>query len=117
MPALRNPGECGRVGIGQIEHGLAILPRSTVEQLRNDIDHGRACDKVDAPDPAAAPLGSDEEAAGAPPAPAAVETARTHELSRQCQSPPDGIGAAWLLIAFASTLCAGLVAWMLWLGR
>jgi hypothetical protein len=94
------------------------LPRSTVEQLRNDIDHGRTCDKIDAPDPAVAPLGSDEEAAGTPPDPAAVEAARTLELSRPCQSSSSyqGMGAAWLLIAFTLALGAGLTSWMLWLG-
>jgi hypothetical protein len=94
------------------------LPRSTVEQLRNDIDHGRTCDKIDAPDPSVAPLGSDEEAAGTPPDPAAVEATRTLEVSRSCPSSPRrGIGAAWLLITFASALGAGLAAWMIWLGR
>jgi hypothetical protein len=35
---------------------------STVAQLRSDIDSGRTGDKVNAHDPAAAPLGTDEEA-------------------------------------------------------
>jgi hypothetical protein len=101
-----------------VKHGWTILPGSTIEQLRSDIDHGRTCDKIDAPDPAVAPLGSDEEAAGTPPHPAAVEAARALEVSRSCQSPSSrGMGAAWLLIAFASALGAGLAAWMLWLGR
>jgi uncharacterized protein HemX len=95
------------------------LPRSTVEQLRNDIDHGRTCDKIDAPDPSVAPLGSDEEAAGTPPDPAAVDAARSLELSRSCQpsSSGQGMGAAWLLIAFAVALGAGLASWMLWLSH
>lgn len=38
----------------------------TVERLRADIDSGRTGEKVRYPDPAAAPLGSDEEAAGTP---------------------------------------------------
>lgn len=38
-------------------------PRN-VEQLRDDIDSGRTGDKVPVADPAAAPLGSDDEAAG-----------------------------------------------------
>lgn len=38
-------------------------PRN-VEQLRDDIDSGRTGDKVPAADPAAAPLGADDEAAG-----------------------------------------------------
>jgi hypothetical protein len=86
----------------------------TVEQLRNDIDAGRTGDKVDWPDPAAVPLGADEEAAGAPPDPWAVETARTIELSRPCKSIAyRGVGAAWLLMTFAGALGAGLVSWIL----
>jgi hypothetical protein len=38
-----------------------------VERLRSDIDGGRTGDKVPFPDPAAAPLGTDDEAAGTPP--------------------------------------------------
>lgn len=37
-----------------------------VDQLRHAIDRGKTASKVDAPDPAAAPLGTDEEAAGTP---------------------------------------------------
>ncbi|MGE3623759.1 MAG: hypothetical protein AB7H77_07815 [Bdellovibrionales bacterium] len=37
-----------------------------VERLRADIDRGRTGDKVSALDPAAAPLGADDEAAGTP---------------------------------------------------
>lgn len=36
------------------------------QRLRGDIDAGRNHDKVPFPDPAAAPLGTDDEAAGAP---------------------------------------------------
>ncbi|MBY6241627.1 hypothetical protein [Methylosinus sp. Sm6] len=39
----------------------------TSDRLRIDIDHGLAADKVASPDPAAAPLGTDDEAGGAPP--------------------------------------------------
>ena len=38
----------------------------TSDQIRHAIDHGHAGDKVAAVDPAAAPLGTDEEAAGTP---------------------------------------------------
>ena len=93
----------------------SILKRSTISQLRDDIDAGRTGDKVDWPDPAAVPLGTDEEAAGTPPDPWAVETARRIEISRPCKSIAHrGVGAAWLLIAFAVALGVGLVAWMLW---
>jgi hypothetical protein len=89
--------------------------RSTVEQLRDDIDHGRTGDKVDAPDPSIAPLGSDEEAAGTPIGPGAIEAARTVEMSRPHQAPSRDENAAWLPAAFALALGAGLVVWMLWL--
>ncbi|WP_201285565.1 hypothetical protein [Chelativorans xinjiangense] len=56
--------------------------RPTVEQLRDDIDHGRAGDKVSYPDPAAAPLGADDEAGGHPPTADQVAEAMRHELSR-----------------------------------
>lgn len=39
----------------------------TTEQIRDDIDSGRTGEKVDYGDPAAAPLGTDAEAAGQPP--------------------------------------------------
>lgn len=41
----------------------------TTDRLRDDIDSGKTQDKVRYPDPAAAPLGSDDEAAGNPPSP------------------------------------------------
>src|SRR6266849_3219339 len=92
-----------------------ILNRSTISQLRDDIDGGRTGDKIDWPDPAAVPLGTDEEAAGTPLDPWAVETARRIEISRPSKSIAHrGVGAAWLLIAFAAALGAGLVAWILW---
>lgn len=91
------------------------LNRSTISQLRDDIDAGRTGDKVDWPDPAAVPLGTDEEAAGTPPDSWAVETARALEVSRPNKSISyREVGAAWLLIIFAVGLGAGLVAWILW---
>ncbi len=44
-----------------------------VDQLRSRIDSGAAADKVDFPDPAAAPLGTDAEAGGTPPSRAEVQ--------------------------------------------
>ncbi|WP_274425826.1 hypothetical protein [Chelativorans sp. YIM 93263] len=41
----------------------------TTDRLRADIDSGKTHDKVRYSDPAAAPLGSDDEAAGNPPSP------------------------------------------------
>ena len=75
----------------------------TLEQLRADIDSGRTRDKVSAPDPAMAPLGTDEEAAGTSPSPAAIALTRRLEASRPHQSkPPTGLGHAWILIVSLS---------------
>jgi hypothetical protein len=41
---------------------------SAAARLRHAIDSGNTGDKVNYPDPAAAPLGTDDEAAGTPPA-------------------------------------------------
>ncbi len=52
----------------------------TTDRLRADIDLGRAGSKVPVSDPAAAPLGADDEAAGTPPTPLRVRLARALEL-------------------------------------
>lgn len=57
----------------------------TADSLRAAIDSGRTGDKVGFSDPAAAPLGSDDEAAGRPPSPEEVALAKRHETGR----PPD----------------------------
>jgi hypothetical protein len=49
------------------------------ERIRRDIDRGRTRDKVDVDDPAAAPLGTDDEAAGAPASPEEVALARANQ--------------------------------------
>lgn len=43
-------------------------PTSAAARLRHAIDSGNTGDKVNYPDPAAAPLGTDDEAAGTTPA-------------------------------------------------
>ena len=86
---------------------------STIEQLRDDIDSGRTKDKVCAPDPTVAPLGTDEEAAGYPPPPEAIALARKLE-NRRIPDPVRGRGAAaaaWLLVGLsAATLAAVVIA-------
>jgi hypothetical protein len=54
----------------------------TTEQLRAAIDRGETRDKVVGSDPAASPLGTDDEAAGAPPSPEAREIAMRAETDR-----------------------------------
>lgn len=52
---------------------------ATCEQLRAHIDSGQTGSKVPWPDPAAAPLGADEEAAGTPVAPHVIHAAFEQE--------------------------------------
>lgn len=53
------------------------MTAETSDQLRAKIDSGRTGDKVGVSDPAAAPLGADDEAAGTPPSRAALRQAST----------------------------------------
>ena len=90
-----------------------LMPGETAERLRADIDAGYTGDKVPASDPAMAPLGTDEEAAGSPPSAEAVAQARRHETSTPVSQPQPrkGLGYAWVLISitiiFAVVIVAG----------
>jgi len=53
---------------------------ANADQLRREIDRGQGSGKVAYPDPAAAPLATDDEAAGRPPAQAEIEQARHDEI-------------------------------------
>jgi hypothetical protein len=92
----------------------------TPSQLRHDIDRGRTGDKVSAADPAAVPLGTDEEAAGTPVPPAAVAHAREHELyqgrmarERPVERPllPPYVWSGTGLVVLA-VLAAAIVSWL-----
>jgi hypothetical protein len=52
----------------------------TTDRLRHDIASKEGGDKVAFPDPAAAPLGTDDEAGGHPPSPETVALAYRHEI-------------------------------------
>jgi len=94
-----------------------MRPDDTIEQLRADINSGRTGDKVSAPDPAMAPLGTDDEAAGTPPSPADIALTRRLKNSRPTQpAPRTGLGQAWILIAFVIALALAIVAWGFLLG-
>jgi hypothetical protein len=89
----------------------------TTEQLRIAIDQGYAGDKVEAGDPAAAPLGTDDEAGGTPNSRAQVRLAAADEV----RARPDkerqrtsGIGHAWWLIGFSVAMGVSIVASVLW---
>lgn len=55
---------------------------SNSAQLKQDIDAGRTGDKTQGLDPAAAPLGTDDEAAGRPASPQTIERMRRLETGR-----------------------------------
>lgn len=66
--------------------------RPTAAQVRQGIDRGKGSDKVAFPDPAAAPLGTDDEAAGHPVSPdqaAAALAAETRSRPDLPQTAPD----------------------------
>jgi hypothetical protein len=82
-----------------------MLKGPTTEQLRFAIDCGRTGDKIPGFDPAAAPLGTDEEAAGTPPSCEARTLAYALETEWPFQ-PRAGIASVWLLVAIALVFAA-----------
>lgn len=80
------------------EFGALHPTDGAAARLRADIDRGRTGDKTEWPDPAAAPLGTDDEAAGTRAPLGKVE--RPAEASRPPMTPQRlrGPGAAWILI-------------------
>jgi len=94
-------------------------PVETTEQLRIAIDRGRSGDKVDAADPAAAPLGTDDEAAGTPNTKEQVRLASLHELDRRPSQPrqhKSGLGHAWWVVGYVFGLVGLVVLGCSWVG-
>ena len=88
-------------------------PIETTEQLRIAIDQGHG--KVDATDPAAAPLGTDDEAGGASNTAAQVRLAAAHEIRpSEKRQRNTGIGAAWWLIAICLFIGVSIVVSAYW---
>ena len=83
---------------------IANMQYATAAQLRDDIDCGLTGDKVCWPDPAAAPLGTDEEAAGVPTSPEQFALARAHHAFVAVPGTPPNAG--WVLVA--STVVIGV---------
>jgi hypothetical protein len=90
-----------------------------VARLRDHIDSGKGADKVAARDPAAAPLGTDAEAAGHPPTAAEADRALHAERARDSEThPQSGSGTKSgsrsgmaLGLGVAVVLLLGLLAW------
>jgi hypothetical protein len=96
---------------------MAIARRfpATIDWLRTEIDHGRARDKIAVFDPAAAPLGTDAEAAGTPPDRDRIAAAEREELAK-APSPAAASAARTLAVRSAQVLATILVpAFLLWL--
>lgn len=96
---------------------------ATFEQLRADIDSGRTGDKVGGFDPAAGPLGADDEAGGATIDPEVIAFTRAVEVAkaprpstrRNCATPElapngDGVRTPILWPIAAGVLAAGVLA-------
>jgi hypothetical protein len=102
--------------------------KTNAAQLKADHDSGRAGDKVAAGDPAASPLGTDEEAGGAPLSDEALSLARAQEthpdaastrsdsrVDNARQGRPGG-GVGMLLGVLAALVLVAVLAYAL-LGR
>lgn len=92
------------------------MPAPTTARLRHDIHRARGDDKVDAMDLAAAPLGTDDEAAGAPPSPAAIKGAYEHEIGASLVSSEGATGdhavAIYVSIVVSAALLVSLAIWL-----
>jgi hypothetical protein len=62
----------------------------TTDQMRDAIDSGATGEKVGYPDPAAAPLGTDAEAAGKSPTPTERRLEANTQVAHPPAVPPDG---------------------------
>ncbi len=78
----------------------------TSAQLKEAIDRGKTADKVDFPDPAASPLGTDAEAGGASPTGADVAQALRHEVSPARQAAREPPRSAVPVVITAALACA-----------
>ena len=85
----------------------------TTDALRERIDSGETGDKVDYPDLAAAPLGTDDEAAGTPPDGVRRMSAQDGELQ-----PVGGKGVGpWTMLAVALGVVVVVAAGVLLFGQ
>ncbi len=109
---IRNKANCLGLTGNSGSSGEMTTTRSgpTIDRLRHDIDAGHTRDKVAWPDPAAAPLGTDEECAGTPVQEDHVAQAHAAERARL----PDGwrrprpIGG-WILATFIVAFAAAMI--------
>jgi hypothetical protein len=82
----------------------------TTDRLRHDISRGRSGGKVNFSDPAAAPLGTDDEAAGTPPSTESIKLAYDLEIGRPVSSNRDDVndGAVYIYGAVILGIVIGI---------
>jgi hypothetical protein len=85
--------------------------RANASQLRDRIDRGLTGDKVAWPDPAAAPLGTDEEAAGHTISAEAAAMAHRNESRKVKSAPATRLGPAIWLYALFIVVLAIVLGW------
>jgi len=83
----------------------------SVSRLRAAIDSGRTREKINWPDPAAAPLGTDEEAAGTPVHAYVGQTTAEREIKARDKAAPRAplMGSAWIVAAVAVVTAVAVV--------
>ena len=136
-PEARTDSNVTRIPVAGRRRGLEAVPDTpppaerpsdddlTADALRHALDRGQGGDKIDFMDPAAAPLGTDDEAGGNPPTREQMLEAARRELG-PARSPherrvrrtiplraKDGVGLGLVLVAVL--LVVVLLA--LWLGQ
>ena len=114
---MSDPTQDSRASSSSPQAGSKDVPNrpiETTDQLRIAIDHGHG--KVNATDPAAAPLGTDDEAGGTSNKAAQVALAAAHEIRPQRDSSrTGGIGPAWWIIGIVVFIATGVLAATHWL--
>ena len=99
----------------RVDHNATPRPNMAAQHLRADIDSGRTGDKIPVRDPAAAPLGTDDEAAGTRPPESVAPRAAEYTAERHASPPPghakghESGPARGLGVAIASMLAVILV--------
>jgi hypothetical protein len=86
--------------------------KSNVTQLRHAIDRGKTKDKVRVKDPAAAPFGTDEEAAGTPSSAEQVAAAAHAEMARHAhERNPVSTAVILLVVVLIGLVTIAAILW------
>ena len=91
------------------------MSRPTTAKLKHPIDGGRGGDGVAVIDPAAAPLGTDDEAAGTPPTSEQIAMALRHEIRTGPSSATKDDWGAHIYVAAVLGIFAFIVLGLLYL--